>query len=87
MSDHFDGIRFFNPGSADEDHGLVDVLMWQADSRAVAWPNVLPATVPDQPPVRVDWKRCRVSFAGHAGFPIQVDGGYLTECLKTGLTA
>jgi hypothetical protein len=74
VSDHFDGTRFFNPGSADEDHGVVDVLLWEVGSSAVAWPNILPATVPDRPPARVDGKRCRISFVGHASFLVQVDG-------------
>ncbi len=51
VSDHFDGTRFFNPGSPDEDHGLVDVLLWQLGSRATAWPETLPAIVPDEPPI------------------------------------
>jgi Beta-lactamase superfamily domain len=74
VSDHFDGTRFFNPGSQDEDHGLADVLRWQLGSRATAWPGALSATVPDQPPARLEESRCRISFVGHASFLVQVDG-------------
>jgi L-ascorbate metabolism protein UlaG (beta-lactamase superfamily) len=74
VSDHFDGTRFFNPGSKDEDHGLADVLRWQLSSRATAWPGALPATVLDHPPARLEESRCRISFVGHASFLVQVDG-------------
>ncbi|MGY3547436.1 MBL fold metallo-hydrolase [Bradyrhizobium sp. USDA 4469] len=74
VSDHFDGTRFFNPGSYGEDHGLADVLRWQLGSRATAWPDKLPAAVPDRPPARSEGNRCRVSFVGHASFLVQVDG-------------
>jgi L-ascorbate metabolism protein UlaG (beta-lactamase superfamily) len=74
VSDHFDGTRFFNPGSQDEDRGLADVLRWQLGSRATTWPAAVPATVPDRPPARLEEGRCRVSFVGHASFLVQVDG-------------
>lgn len=74
VSDHFDGTRFFNPGSRDEDRGLVDVLRWQLGSRATAWPSALAATVPDQPPARLKESHCRVSYVGHASFLVQVEG-------------
>lgn len=35
-SDHFDGTRFFYPGSRDEDRGLADGLLWQLGSRAAS---------------------------------------------------
>jgi L-ascorbate metabolism protein UlaG (beta-lactamase superfamily) len=73
-SDHFDGTRFFNPGSQDEDRGLADVLRWQLGSRAAAWPDVLPQTSQDRPPARLEENQCRVSFVGHASFLVQVAG-------------
>ena len=74
VSDHFDGTRFFNPGSPDEDRNLLDVLQWQLGSRAVPWPDSLPDTVRDQPPARVAEAGCRVSYVGHASFLVQVGG-------------
>lgn len=74
VSDHFDGTRFFNPGSKDQDRGLVDLLRWQLGSRATAWPDALPAIIPDRPPARLEDSRCRVSFVGHASFLVQVEG-------------
>lgn len=73
-SDHFDGTRFFNPGSANEDRGLADVLRWQLGSRAVAWPDVLPSAAPARPAARIDRNRCCVTFVGHASFLVQVEG-------------
>jgi L-ascorbate metabolism protein UlaG (beta-lactamase superfamily) len=74
VSDHFDGTRFFNPGSKDEDRGLADVLRWQLGSRATAWPSMLPAILQDRPPARLEESQCRVSFVGHASFLVQVGG-------------
>jgi hypothetical protein len=73
-SDHFDGERFFNPGGPNEDRGIFDVLRWRLGSSRTPWPDVLPPTVQDKPPVRVDGGRCRVAFVGHASFLVQVSG-------------
>jgi L-ascorbate metabolism protein UlaG (beta-lactamase superfamily) len=74
VSDHFDGERFFNPGSPDQDQGLVDVLKWRLSAKTVSWPDKLPRTEPDVPPAHVKDGECRVSFVGHASFLIQIDG-------------
>ncbi|WP_398480406.1 MBL fold metallo-hydrolase [Tardiphaga sp.] len=74
VSDHFDGVRFFNPGSPNEDQGLIDVLKWRMGSDATDWPDELPRMAPDKPPARVNNGDCRVSFVGHASFLVQIDG-------------
>jgi len=74
VSDHFDGIRFFNPDSPNEDQGLVEVLRWRLGATSIAWPDGLPATPQDRPPTRVKDGDCRVSFVGHASFLIQIEG-------------
>jgi hypothetical protein len=43
-SDHFDGLRFFNPGQAPTDRGLKDVLRWKLASGVAKWPRSVPVT-------------------------------------------
>jgi L-ascorbate metabolism protein UlaG (beta-lactamase superfamily) len=74
VSDHFDGIRFFNPDSPNEDQSLVEVLKWRLGATSIAWPDSLPATPQDRPPMRIKDGDCRVSFVGHASFLIQIEG-------------
>ena len=74
VTDHFDGTRFLNPGSANKDQGLTDVLKWRLGAHTVAWPDRLPDMAQDRPPTRVKDGDCRVSFVGHATFLVQVDG-------------
>ena len=70
-SDHFDGLRFFNPGHARTDRGLRDVLRWKLGERAAAWPRSVPPRqiVPD---TRVSGSR--VTVIGHATVLIQSGG-------------
>jgi hypothetical protein len=38
-SDHFDGLRFFNPDHPDTDRGLRDLLRWKLKFRMRASPH------------------------------------------------
>lgn len=73
-SDHFDGVRFFDPnGSAPK--SLPDLLRWQLTRERVAWPARDPSPYADKPPQRVDNPRdWRVSFIGHASLLLQAGG-------------
>ena len=48
-SDHFDGLRFFNPDGVDTDRSIRDVLRWKLRETAAPWPRSVPVhqTVPD----------------------------------------
>lgn len=70
-SDHFDGVRFFNPDHPDTDRGLRDLLRWKLKGTAAPWPRSVPVqqTVPDP---RV--AELRVTVVGHASVLIQAGG-------------
>lgn len=71
VNDHFDGRRFFNPGSDVADKTLWDILRWRQTSRRTPWPakvDIVPV-VPDR---RV--KDVRLTIVGHATALIQVHG-------------
>jgi L-ascorbate metabolism protein UlaG (beta-lactamase superfamily) len=74
VSDHFDGVRFFDPhGSAPK--SFADLLRWQLGKKPVAWPELDPSPYSDVPPPRVDNPRdWRVSYIGHASLLLQVAG-------------
>jgi L-ascorbate metabolism protein UlaG (beta-lactamase superfamily) len=73
ISDHFDGVRFFNPGG-DSPRGFGHFLRWQLTSRAEAWPASYTHGPEDAPPAKVEGKRLRVTALGHASFLIQTQG-------------
>jgi L-ascorbate metabolism protein UlaG (beta-lactamase superfamily) len=70
-SDHFDGLRFFNPDHPDTDRGLRDLLRWKLKETAAPWPRSVPArqTIPE---ARVTGLRATV--VGHASVLIQAGG-------------
>ncbi len=72
VSDHFDGVRFFNPNGL-KPRGFAQLLRWQMTSRAEAWPAMFPAQA-DVPPATVEGARLRISFVGHASFLVQTQG-------------
>ncbi len=73
-SDHFDGMRFFNPGGV-EPRSLLEVARWQFGRGGATWPDALPSPFPpDRPPPRVAGPEPRVSFVGHATFLLQGAG-------------
>ena len=75
VSDHFDGLRFFDPdGAPPKDPGAV--LRWQfgRDRQRQKWPDWAPSPYSDTPPPRVDAGKVRLSFVGHASWLIQASG-------------
>jgi len=70
-SDHFDGLRFFNPGQPQTDRSLRDLWRWRAERAAVPWPTQV-AVTPIVPEARVE--QMRITMVGHATLLIQVAG-------------
>ena len=75
-SDHFDGKRFFGPGT-DPNNSFFDFLWMNltkpADS-AGPWPDWVENRFNDRPPERVAGPELRISYVGHATFLIQTAG-------------
>lgn len=71
VSDHFDGLRFFNPGEPDTDRSLGEVLRWKRAMPDNPWPASI-AVTPVIPDARVD--PLRVTMVGHATLLIQLAG-------------
>ena len=75
VSDHFDGLRFFDPDGVPP-KSLGEVLRWQfggARQRA-KWPDWVPNSHADTPPARVSGDKVRLSFVGHVSWLIQTSG-------------
>ena len=70
-SNHFDGVRFFNPGQPSTDRGLTAMLRWKLAGGAARWPKSVPV-VPATPEPRV--AGLRVTMVGHATLLIQAAG-------------
>jgi L-ascorbate metabolism protein UlaG (beta-lactamase superfamily) len=75
LSDHFDGMRFFDPDGVPP-KSLGEVLRWQFGPRRQrqAWPGWVPSPHADTPPARVNGDKVRLSFVGHASWLIQTSG-------------
>lgn len=75
VSDHFDGLRFFDPDGSPP-RSLREVLRWQLGSgrQRTDWPVWVPSPYADTPPARVDGARARLSFVGHASWLLQTAG-------------
>jgi L-ascorbate metabolism protein UlaG (beta-lactamase superfamily) len=73
VTDHFDGLRFFNPGGRPPT-GMSNFLRWQFEGGREIWPARLPSNIRDTPPARVEGTDLRVSFVGHASTLIQTAG-------------
>lgn len=73
-SDHFDGVRFFNPGGA-EPHGFLDFLKWQFGGGRTAWPARFDSPFPPAVPAgRITGADLRLTMIGHATLLIQTAG-------------
>jgi len=70
-SDHFDGVRFFNPGEPSTDRSLRALLRWKLAGAAARWPRSVPVT-PAKPEARVT--ALRVTMVGHSSTLIQAGG-------------
>ncbi len=76
ITDHFDGVRFFNPDGI-EPGGLRDVLKWQfgGGRQRVHWPKTVESSfAPAKPEARISGEGLRVTMVGHASMLIQVAG-------------
>ncbi len=71
VSDHFDGVRFFNPGRP-VTKGFAEFVRWQWEGGRAPWPETYPTPFADRPPARSG--PLRVVHLGHAGFLIQAGG-------------
>lgn len=72
ISDHFDGLRFCNPGQMSTDRSLAELLRWQRSGERIAWPEIASTVVPAVPPKRS--AALRVTMVGHACVLIQLGG-------------
>jgi L-ascorbate metabolism protein UlaG (beta-lactamase superfamily) len=74
ISDHFDGVRFFDPYGASP-RSRRDLLRWFVDRRRrgtrAKWPARMPSPYADRPPARVEGATLRISYVGHASFLLQ----------------
>jgi L-ascorbate metabolism protein UlaG (beta-lactamase superfamily) len=72
VSDHFDGLHFFDPQGVPPKSPL-DLLRWWSSNGRQAWPK-WEAGLSDRPPRRVDDGSWRISYVGHASVLLQVAG-------------
>jgi L-ascorbate metabolism protein UlaG (beta-lactamase superfamily) len=72
-SDHYDGERFFNPGSRAPSKGLTDLLRWRLSGTRAPWPGQVPV-VPAKPAARIDGDAMVVTMVGHASVLVQTAG-------------
>jgi len=72
VSDHFDGVRFFDPQSSPLKKPT-DLLRFFS-GRGEKWPERAPSPHADRPPARVEGKTIRISFVGHVSVLIQTAG-------------
>jgi L-ascorbate metabolism protein UlaG (beta-lactamase superfamily) len=77
VSDHFDGLRFFDPHGASPKNRR-DLLRWMVGRRwrapKSAWPAWAPSPYTDRPPARVQGTAWRIAYIGHASLLIQTAG-------------
>jgi L-ascorbate metabolism protein UlaG (beta-lactamase superfamily) len=74
VSDHFDGLKFFNPGQPGPRNPLA-LLRWKITDRGASWPSSFSSPfAPDRPPRRAAGDALRVVHVGHASFLIQAQG-------------
>ena len=71
VSDHFDGVKFFNPGLS-VDKSRADLLRFLFLEKRAAWPETWPSPFRDTPPSVSD--TLRVTLIGHASYLIQIAG-------------
>ena len=74
ISDHFDGLRFFDPHEPYHKN-LIDVIKWRWQANRPIWPNKVENKQFDHPPIKVkETGQLRVSYVGHLTFLIQING-------------
>ncbi len=72
QSDHYDGVRFFNPGQPPTDRALAELLRWRFLGKRETWAAEADRSVAVWPAERV--AGCEVTMIGHASILIQVAG-------------
>jgi L-ascorbate metabolism protein UlaG (beta-lactamase superfamily) len=77
VSDHFDGVRFFDPAGAPP-RSRTDLLRWMIARRRrgarAKWPAWAPSPHVDRPPARVVDGSWRLTYVGHASWLVQTAG-------------
>lgn len=73
VSDHFDGVRFFNPGNP-PDKSALDRIRGVVLAPKAEWPEHYASPFQDVPPPSVAGEGLRVTLIGHASFLIQTGG-------------
>jgi L-ascorbate metabolism protein UlaG (beta-lactamase superfamily) len=74
VSDHFDGMLFFNPGGTPS-RGGADLLRWKLRDRGTKWPPNHPSPFPPaRPENRVDGNGLSLIMVGHSSLLLQVAG-------------
>jgi L-ascorbate metabolism protein UlaG (beta-lactamase superfamily) len=74
VSDHFNGLRFFNPGGI-HPLGFRAFLKWQTSPRGRKWPQHYPSPFAGaRPEERIIGTNLRVTMIGHASLLIQTAG-------------
>jgi L-ascorbate metabolism protein UlaG (beta-lactamase superfamily) len=73
VSDHFDGVRFFDPHGA-EPKPWGHVLRFWTSRYNNRWPDRVPSPHVDRPPAKIDGADWRISFVGHATLLLQTAG-------------
>jgi L-ascorbate metabolism protein UlaG (beta-lactamase superfamily) len=70
-SDHFDGLRFFNPHHPDTDRDFRDLLRWRLKERAAKWPRSVAVrqAIPERHVTGL-----QATIVGHASVLIQAGG-------------
>jgi L-ascorbate metabolism protein UlaG (beta-lactamase superfamily) len=71
-SDHFDGVRFFNPGQAPTDRSLAALLRWRTGGGRTPWPKWVANAATAKPAARVH--ELTVTMVGHATVLVQLAG-------------
>ncbi len=73
-SDHCDGERFFNPGAASDQRGLVAVFKWRFGEKRQPWQQPAPDPSYPPPPPQVEPGHVAVTAIGHASFLLRFPG-------------
>ncbi|MGE4130793.1 MAG: MBL fold metallo-hydrolase [Bdellovibrionales bacterium] len=74
MSDHFDGVRFRNPGGAKATRSYLQLLRWQLLSRKISWPRQVPNLATPVVAAQVPEGEAHITFINHATLLIQLNG-------------
>lgn len=74
ISDHYNGVRFFNLGGGYAPHGIHDFIKWRLQDKPTPWPkhrdNVFTPAIQQ----RVLGNELQVTFVGHATVLLQTQG-------------